>query len=102
MLDAGTLFVKRVVALPGDTVSTDADGATHVRSPASGATLARAASGADTAAASGAAAGVGAGAAGAGAGAAVLDYPPLPADSALAPLVRSAPPHTLAPGEYGP
>ena len=99
MLDAGTLFVKRVVALPGDTVSTDADGATHVRSPASSATLARAASGADTAAASGAAAG----AAGAGAaGAAVLDYPPLPADSALAPLVRSAPPHTLAPGEYGP
>ena len=101
MLDAGTLFVKRVVALPGDTVSTDADGATHVRSPASGATLARAASGADTAAASGAATGA-AGAGAGAAGAAVLDYPPLPADSALAPLLRSAPPHTLAPGEYGP
>ena len=30
-LGESTLFVKRVVAVPGDTVSTDADGTTHVR-----------------------------------------------------------------------
>jgi len=72
VLDTGTLFVKRIVAVPGDTVSTDANGATHVLAPES--PLMRA--------------GV------------VLNAPPLPADSPLAPLVRAAPPRILAPGEY--